>query len=172
MQNEFCSDVSLNLWHKLIVIHFHSFIHSFIHFLPLRDYLSASWWWLMLKRDQQKNHSGRFFWKCMPRMSQTCLIVSFSSSFLTEGYMAQQYYRPHAGQRQKYKQLGKMYHTSGGNTEELWLWEETRRGQWKMQVSWENCEGWPVCLILPWGFCYLGTCGAVQDAVIVKMQDS
>lgn len=37
----------------------------------------------------------------MPRMSQTCLSVTFSSSFLTEGYEVQQYYRPHAGQRQK-----------------------------------------------------------------------
>lgn len=41
------------------------------------------------------------FSKCMPRMSQTCLSVTFSSSFLTEGYEVQQYYRPHAGQRQK-----------------------------------------------------------------------
>lgn len=41
------------------------------------------------------------FSKCMPRMSQTCLSVTFSSSFLTEGYEVQQYYRPHDGQRQK-----------------------------------------------------------------------
>lgn len=38
MQNEFLSDVSLNLWCKLIVI------HSIIHFLPLslREYEHAT----------------------------------------------------------------------------------------------------------------------------------